>query len=139
MRTRVFDVAFFDLNLYGELTVLELIKAASTIGLYSIVISGEDRDKILETTLGKWKIKVFAPPKEHGPAHVHVIAKGEKAEVKISLVTLEVIGSTQFSVRAVKGIIKYIHENYEYLWKCWEALHGKNEKTKSKASFKKSR
>jgi hypothetical protein len=87
----------------------------------------------------KWKIKVFAPPKEHGPAHVHVIAKGEKAEVKISLVTLEVIGSTQFSVRAVKGIIKYIHENYEYLWNCWEALHVKNEKTKSKASFKKSR
>jgi hypothetical protein len=87
----------------------------------------------------KWKIKIFAPPKEHGPAHVHVIAKGEKAEVKISLVTLEMIGSTQFSVRSVKGIIKYIHENYEYLWKCWEALHGKNEKTKSKASFKKSR
>ena len=87
----------------------------------------------------KWKIKVFAPPKEHGRAHVHVIAKGEKAEVKISLVTLEVIGSTQFSIRTVKGIIKYIHENFEYLWKCWEALHGKNEKTKSKASFKKSR
>jgi hypothetical protein len=84
-------------------------------------------------------VKVFAPPKEHGPAHVHVIAKGEKAEVKISLVTLEVIGSTQFSIRAVKGIIKYIHENYEYLWKCWEALHGKKEKTKSKASSKKSR
>jgi hypothetical protein len=85
----------------------------------------------------KWKIKVFAPPKEHGPAHVHVIAKGEKAEVKISLVTLEMIGSTQFSKKAVSGIIKYIHENYEYLWKCWEALHGKDEKTKSKKNSKK--
>jgi Domain of unknown function (DUF4160) len=70
---------------------------------------------------------------------VHVLAKGEKVEVKISLVTLEVIGSTQFSRRAVKDIIKYIYENYEYLWKCWEVLHGKNEKTESKASFKKSR
>ena len=87
----------------------------------------------------KWIIKVFAPPKEHGRAHVHVIAKREKAEVKISIVTLEVIGSTQFSIRTVKGIIKYIHENFEYLWKCWEALHGKNQKTKSKASLKKSR
>ena len=86
----------------------------------------------------KWKIKVYAPPKEHGPAHVHVIAKGDKAEVKISLLTLEVIGRTDFSKRAVKGIIKYIHENYEILWQCWEALHGKNEKTKSKASSKKS-
>ncbi len=86
-----------------------------------------------------WKIKVFAPPKEHGPARVHVLSKGERAEVKISLVTLEVIGSTQFSRRAVKGIIKFIHENYKYLWKCWEELHGKNERTKSKAIFKKSR
>ncbi len=87
----------------------------------------------------KWKIKVYAPPKEHGPAHVHVIAKGEKAEVKISLETLHVIGSTKFSKHTLKGIIKYIHENYEILWKYWEALHGKDEKTKSKASTKKSR
>jgi DNA-binding NtrC family response regulator len=51
MRTKVFDVAFFDLNLNGELAGLELIKAASAIGLYSIVISGEDRNKVLETAL----------------------------------------------------------------------------------------
>ncbi|MBL7664530.1 MAG: DUF4160 domain-containing protein [Bacteriovoracaceae bacterium] len=91
----------------------------------------------------KWKIKVFAPPKEHGPPHVHVIAKGEKAEVKISLVTLGVIGSTNFDKRTVKGIINYIHENYEFLWKCWEVLHGtekkQNEKTKLKKRTKKSR
>lgn len=90
---------------------------------------------------GKWKIKVFAPPKEHDPAHVHVIAKGEKAEVRVSLVTLEVIGSTDFDKRTVKGIIKYIYENYEFLWECWEALHGTdkkhNEKTKSKKSTRK--
>ena len=88
---------------------------------------------------GKWKIKIYAPPREHGPAHVHVVAKGENAEVKISLVTLEVIGTTEFSRRTVKSIIKFIHENYDYLWKCWENLHGKNEKTKSQAGLKKSR
>jgi hypothetical protein len=87
----------------------------------------------------KWKIKVYAPPKEHKPAHVHVIAKGEKAEVKISLETLEIIGSTEFDKRTVKGIIKYIHENYEFLMKCWEALHGKSKETKSEASPKKGR
>jgi len=64
----------------------------------------------------KWKIKVFAPPKEHGPAHVHIVAKGERAQVKISFMTLEVIGTTQFSKKAVKKIIRYVHENYEYLW-----------------------
>ena len=77
----------------------------------------------------KWKVKVFAPPKEHGPPHVHVIAKGEKAEVKISLLTLQMIGKTQFSKRAVKGIIEYIYKNYDFLWKCWEDLHGKKKKT----------
>ncbi len=76
----------------------------------------------------KWKVKVFAPPKEHAPAHVHVIAKGEKAEVKISLITLEVIGTTKFDKRTVKGIITFIHQNYEYLWKCWEALHDSEKK-----------
>ena len=70
---------------------------------------------------------------------VGTVIENEKWKINISLVTLEVIGSTQFSIRAVKGIIEYIHENYEYLWKCWEALHGKNEKTKSKKSFKKNR
>jgi hypothetical protein len=87
----------------------------------------------------KWKVKVYAPPKEHSPAHVHVIAKGEKAEVKISLETLQVIGSTKFSKHTVIGIIKYIHENFEFLWKCWEELHGKDKETKFKASTKKSR
>ncbi|MBA2405464.1 MAG: DUF4160 domain-containing protein [Bdellovibrionales bacterium] len=87
----------------------------------------------------KWKIKVFAPPKEHGLAHVHVLAKGYNAEVKISLLTLEVIGSTKFHKRTAKGIIKYIYENYEFLWNCWEAIHGKDEKTKFKTSSKKSR
>jgi hypothetical protein len=86
-----------------------------------------------------WKIKVYAPPKEHGPAHVHVKAKGANAEVRISLETLEVIGKTEFSKRAVKGIIIYVHENYEYLMKCWEDLHGKKKTTKSKSSSKKSR
>jgi hypothetical protein len=77
----------------------------------------------------KWKVKVYAPPKEHGHPHVHVIAKGERAEVKISLDSLEVLGRTRFSMRSVKEIIKYIHKNYDYLWFCWEELHGKKEKT----------
>lgn len=51
MRSKPFDVAFFDLNLNGELAGLELIKAAKVIGLYVIVVSGEARDDVLETAL----------------------------------------------------------------------------------------
>lgn len=73
----------------------------------------------------KWKIKVYSPPKEHGSPHVHVIAKGEKAEVKIFLETLEVSGRTKFSKKSVKQIIAYIYENYDFLIEQWENLHGK--------------
>jgi hypothetical protein len=79
----------------------------------------------------KWKIKVFAPPKEHGPAHVHVIAKGEKAEVKISLIDLDVIGKTNFSKQTVKDIIKYVYQNYDILMDAWEKLHENKKKAKS--------
>ena len=54
----------------------------------------------------KWKIKVFAPPKEHGSPHVHVMAKGSKASVKIYLESLEVEGNTKFSKKSVKLIIR---------------------------------
>ena len=74
----------------------------------------------------KWKIKVYAPPKEHG--HAHVIAKGEKAEVKISLIGLAVIGKTKFSKQTVKGIIKYVHQNYDILMDAWEKLHENKKK-----------
>jgi hypothetical protein len=85
---------------------------------------------VLETD--SWKIKVYAPPLEHGPAHVHVLAKGSRAEVKISLITLEMIGKTSFNKRSVKKIIRYIYKNYDFLFKCWEALHGKDIETKFK-------
>jgi len=73
----------------------------------------------------RWKIKVYSPPREHGAPHVHVIAKGENAEVKIYLKTLEVTGKTNFSRKVVKEIIRYIHSNYDILMDAWEAQHGK--------------
>jgi septin family protein len=79
----------------------------------------------------KRKIKIFAPPKEHGPAHVHVIAKGENAEVKISLIDLDVVGKTNFNKQTVKGIIKYVHQNYDILMGAWEKLHENKKKAKS--------
>lgn len=79
----------------------------------------------------KWKIKIYASPKEHGPPHVHVIAKGELAEVKISLENLEIIGKTKFNKKSVKGIIEYIYLNHDVLMKAWEDLHETKKKTKS--------
>ena len=73
-----------------------------------------------------WKIKIYAPPKEHGPPHVHIKSKQSKAEVKISLETLSVVGQTKFKRKVIKEIIKYIYKNHEILVLHWEALHGKD-------------
>lgn len=42
------DLAFFDLNLKGELGGLKLLKFANLLGIYSIVLSGETKKEILE-------------------------------------------------------------------------------------------
>jgi hypothetical protein len=73
----------------------------------------------------KWKIKMYGPPREHGSPHVHVVAKGKNAEVKIYLETLEVEGKTKFSKRSVKQIIEYVYGNYDLLIEAWEAIHEK--------------
>ena len=79
---------------------------------------------VLETS--QWLIKVYAPPREHAPPHVHVIEKGSKAEVKISLVDLSMMGRTRMSQRSVKKIMLYVWQNHSYLLECWEKLHGQN-------------
>jgi DNA-binding NtrC family response regulator len=48
MKAEAFDIAFFDLNLHGELDGLKLLKLAKMMNLYSIVLSGEVRHEILE-------------------------------------------------------------------------------------------
>ncbi len=72
-----------------------------------------------------WEVKIYAPPREHGPAHVHVIDRRGRAEVKISLIDLKVMGRTSFSFRTVDRIIDLVWANHDYLLECWEKLHGK--------------
>ncbi len=47
LRKHQFDIAFFDLNLYGELDGLKLLQLTKVMNVYSIVLSGETRQEIL--------------------------------------------------------------------------------------------
>jgi hypothetical protein len=78
---------------------------------------------VLETD--QWLIKVYAPPREHAPPHVHVIEKGTGLEVKVSLLSITVMKRTRMNERSVKGILLYVWKNHSYLVECWERLHGK--------------
>ena len=48
IKNHKFEIAFFDLNLYGELDGLKLLTLAKMMGIYSVVLSGELRTDILE-------------------------------------------------------------------------------------------
>lgn len=80
--------------------------------------------KVIEND--KWVVKIYAPPKEHKPAHVHVYTKTDRVEVKISLTKYEVLGPTKMDKRTVSKIIKWIDKNFDTLMEVWEKLHEKN-------------
>lgn len=48
MKASKIDLAFFDLNLQGELGGLKLLQLSKLLGIYSIVLSGETKREILE-------------------------------------------------------------------------------------------
>ncbi len=56
-------------------------------------------------------------PKDHSPAHVHVI--GPDAEAKFDINTMECIESYGFSQRTLKRIKDYLEERKETLLEAW--------------------
>lgn len=48
IQTKNIDIAFFDLNLNGELSGLKLVSYALIHDIYPIVLSGENKTNILE-------------------------------------------------------------------------------------------
>lgn len=48
LKDRKFDLAFLDMTLDSELEGLDMVKAASDQGIYSVVLSGHDSDEIIE-------------------------------------------------------------------------------------------
>jgi len=74
---------------------------------------------------GGFSVRILLPPREHGPAHVHVV-KGS-AEVVISL------GEKDGSVKLVKvygmrtsvvRAIRLVERSKDDLLAIWEAIHG---------------
>ena len=59
-------------------------------------------------------------PKDHRPAHVHVIGPGSEAKFEIE--TLKLISNRGFSERSLKVISKYIKERQNRLKEAWYEL-----------------
>ncbi len=89
-------------------------------------------------TDGPFRIRVLNPPREHRPAHVHVVtgkAKGG-SEVLINLGEPEVPGGPwgSVSLREVKGMrardvmaaVRLVETHVVTLREEWERIHGKH-------------
>lgn len=61
--------------------------------------------------------RVIIYPKDHNPAHVHVLGPG--VEAKFRLDDFECYYSRGFSTKAILWIQKYLRGKEELLWEAW--------------------
>ena len=76
---------------------------------------------------GRWIVKIYAPPREHPPPHVHVLL-GHTGEVIILLGT-ENTAPTVWAVHRMRGhdvvrAYRLVETHHAQLVTAWEALHG---------------
>ena len=62
---------------------------------------------------------------DHGTPHCHVVGHG--AQLKVSLASFEVLGTTRFSERDAKRLIEIVKCYQVELWNKWEEYHGEKE------------
>ncbi len=70
------------------------------------------------------KIKIIIWPKDHNPAHVHVIVRSEGIEFRVFLsdLSVEPITAEQLSSRDEKMVIAFIKNNLDYIREAWNEI-----------------
>lgn len=71
---------------------------------------------------GRFKFVIY--PKDHAPAHVHVLAPG--AEAKFDIRTIECLAIYGFSQRTVGQLAQIVAENRDLLLEAWEEYEGQD-------------
>jgi hypothetical protein len=67
-------------------------------------------------------VKMYFPPREHGPAHVHVEKAGDEAVIMLADCSVrEVYGLRAADVAAAVAIVEAWQD---FLTDTWEAIHG---------------
>lgn len=69
-----------------------------------------------------FRLVILLPPREHGPAHVHVYKAG--GVVAIELVTLTVRDVRDLSNRDVRAAVAVVAAHQEFLSGEWRRYHG---------------
>lgn len=69
---------------------------------------------------GRFKVVIY--PKDHAPAHVHVLADG--AEAKFDIKTGKCVAVYGFSSRTVSQLSKIVLENTDLMMEAWRDYEG---------------
>ena len=70
-----------------------------------------------------FRVMIYLPPAEHGPAHVHVMNAAGKAKIELAPIRVVKVWRrmTDAEVRAAAGIVE---DNVDYLSSEWRRIHG---------------
>ena len=66
-------------------------------------------------------VRIYLPPREHGPAHVHVFKAG--GEVVIALAPVAVRDAAGMSDRDVRAAVRLVWEHWDDLMSAWRIYH----------------
>lgn len=73
-------------------------------------------------TLDGFIIKIYFPPREHGPAHVHVFRGGD--EVIIELAPVAIRENYGMRTAQIVKAVRIVEDNLEMLQEEWRKIHG---------------
>jgi len=74
--------------------------------------------KMAPTIFLVWNLKIVIYPKDHKPAHVHVV--GPEAEAKFNIDTLECIENYGFDEKSIRRIRTYLESRKDRLKEAWD-------------------
>ena len=76
-----------------------------------------------------FSIRIYAPPREHPPPHVHVYKAGELVIIELGVMgePPTVRGLAAMSPSEVFKALRLVEQRREILIAAWEELHGKAE------------
>ncbi len=74
--------------------------------------------------LDGFRICVYAPPREHGPAHVHVLKDGAEVLIELAPVAVKEVRGKMKDADIVKAF-RIVEEHTDVLITEWRRLHGK--------------
>lgn len=71
-------------------------------------------------------VRIYLPPREHGPAHVHVHRNGGSVVIVLPTATRELSIRRVFEMRdaTVIAACRVVEENADFLLHAWRRYHG---------------